>query len=1593
MARYHRTSRKSLAPFLATFCASLLTLSPVWADDTEIFFGDFNDSEVSPNVLFIVDTSGSMNNTVAGTGMTRMQNVQVALRTLLNNLNDVNVGMMRFSNPGGPVLYPVDYIDRNVNLSESGDALVTAAISDAADDVQELDIGFFNVVIDNRERLEMSRIVAGAITTTAQVSSSEDDAEEQIYDDRCSITGSPSLEMTHDDDSTENQAVGVRFTGLDIPANAIVTDAYITFVVRTVDAGGLAEVRISGETRDTGEFDDRGGTCSTGELDNISGRDHTTEFVDWDLDQNYAAEEFLNTPDLTDVVQEIIGDTNWVGDGSSEESDMVFMFELRPLTTATGRYDFYAWDEDTDKAPSITIEYYIDGSPPAEVDAITGLRFQSVNIPQGATITSATLDFTAAQGGSEATDIVIEGILEPSADTFDAGTAGGVSLRARTTASVDWTAVEEWTQADLTYSSPDISNVVEEIVGQAGWCGGNDLAFVLSGTGLRSAYAREAANGYQPVLSIEYDPESIDAGNSCAVATINKGIVSSSDDVEEDGSNALLNGNVLDFEGSNKVGMRFTEINIPKDATIISAYIQVTSDANDTGSADIDIRAEEIDDADTFTSSDGTVEDRDWSSAVTWSPVPDWDDNASQVSTDIGALVQDTVERDGWVLGNDMAFLLDHSSGSNRRGITYDNDPVNAPRLIINFQDDGAASIDARLVRDELLEVVDSLNTQGYTPVQDTLYEAALYYTGRNAEWGKQRGGPNDGGPHAYTRVSAAASMVPGTFAFDRPTGCSEDDLGDSDCAGETITGDATYETPIVDWCQATNHIIMLTDGQANRPHSETLIEDFIEDEFEQPGYTCDVEAGVSSSEICVKDLARFMYEEDVSDLRDNQRIVTHTIGFNFSSQWLEDVATAGGGQYREAQDAADLVGEIEQILAEVLKTNTSFVAPVAAINQFNRLNHRNEIYFAVFRPDERPSWPGNLKKYRLRTTDNVVIDYTSDDELDSLVAVSTDTGFFNDGARSDWTTNADAPDGRAVDQGGAASAVPAYGSRNVYTYYPGSTSINLSNTVNVVATTNNNLTKAMFGVSSFTDAEFEEHLEWVLGRDTEDEDDDSVTNENRYVVGDPLHSKPVAITYGGTEEEPDISIFFGTNAGLLHAIDAATGEEQFAFLPVELMGMQNTLRQNETAATHPYGVDGSITPWVRDVDADGVIEAADGDFVRLFFGLRRGGNKYYALDVTDRDNPEWMWEIVGGSGDFAELGQTWSRPVAGEILVESTEMDVLFFAGGYDTDQDDATTRQTDDIGRAIFIVDAATGDLVWSGGPSNSFTQEFTDMQYSIPSDLSVAVVQDEDEYDDLIFVGDMGGQLWRFDINNGETAENLITGGVIGDLGVAGGTNTEADNRRFYHAPDIALIQNPDGNPAQLMIVTIGSGFRASPLSTGTENRFFMIEQQDIYQKPTSYAKLTVSNLYNATDNDVGEGVEGAEAALASQQGWYFNLPNTGEKVLSTPLTFRNTVTFTTYQPSPNAVASRCIPAAGVSRFYQVNVLDSSPVNEWNDITGLTEGDRSTYLQSASIVDEPVIVCTGTGCDIFAGAEQPDVDTGSSSRIVKTFWRMDN
>ena len=269
--------------------------------------------------------------------------------------------------------------------------------------------------------------------------------------------------------------------------------------------------------------------------------------------------------------------------------------------------------------------------------------------------------------------------------------------------------------------------------------------------------------------------------------------------------------------------------------------------------------------------------------------------------------------------------------------------------------------------------------------------------------------------------------------------------------------------------------------------------------------------------------------------------------------------------------------------------------------------------------------------------------------------------------------------------------------------------------------------------------------------------------------MGDPIHGVPGIVTYGGTAANPDTVVFVPTNDGFLHAIvgqsatgplgTGAGGQELWAFIPPELLPRLQNLAKI-TAAPHTYGLDGDVRVLKYDANKDGIVNGSD--YVYLFFGMRMGGNHYYGLDVTDRNNPRLMWNI--GPAQLPGIGQTWSPPVIAKVTVtapanNNAQKYVLIFGGGYDINQDDAPNAySTDNEGNRVFMVDAETGNRLWYAGNNAGANLVLSTagkaMTNAIPSRVTVADIN-SDGFADRMYVGDMGGRLWRFDITNGQPA----------------------------------------------------------------------------------------------------------------------------------------------------------------------------------------------------------------------------------------------
>ena len=143
---------------------------------------------------------------------------------------------------------------------------------------------------------------------------------------------------------------------------------------------------------------------------------------------------------------------------------------------------------------------------PSRGNQITGIRFQNITIPRGAVIANASIRFKTSLddgGGSEPTSLTITGQDSDDAATFSI-VANNISVRPKTSAVVAWNSIPPWTIAGEIHDTPDLSTVLKEIVDRTGWVSGNDMVFIIEGTGRRPAYTYEESPALAPILNVTY---------------------------------------------------------------------------------------------------------------------------------------------------------------------------------------------------------------------------------------------------------------------------------------------------------------------------------------------------------------------------------------------------------------------------------------------------------------------------------------------------------------------------------------------------------------------------------------------------------------------------------------------------------------------------------------------------------------------------------------------------------------------------------------------------------------------------------------------------------------------------------------------------------------------------------------------------------------------------------------------------------------------------------------------------------------------------------------------------------------------------------
>ena len=740
---------------------------------------------------------------------------------------------------------------------------------------------------------------------------------------------------------------------------------------------------------------------------------------------------------------------------------------------------------------------------------------------------------------------------------------------------------------------------------------------------------------------------------------------------------------------------------------------------------------------------------------------------------------------------------------------------------------------------------------------------------------------------------------------------------------------------------------------------------------------------------------------------------VVDSSGLNTGNDWAKAGGTTAAFEWTD--DPTELIDDLKDIFSQIISVSTTFTAASVPVSVLNRAQVIDNVFIALFRadPDNKKRWPGNVKRLYLDTTEGLLKDASSPPKN----AVGAD-GRILHSALTYWTVAGSLPtadpanneidgkDGRAVQRGGAGQIIPGFisgtpglsnsdtGARTLY-YEPSSgTALPALNADDTTA----GVLQSDLGAADVATAKT--LIEYVRGLDVNDADSDTVTNEPRsWVLGDPLHSRPLPINYGAINGEsttvPDIRLLFGSNDGLLHMIrntvsGSPSGKETWAFMPREVMGIVSDLKSNPATKPHPYGVDGAPSAYYYDSNNDGKIEKTDanGDQVWVFFGLRRGGRGYYALDITDPDNPTFKWAITDDTdgdgvsdGDFAKLGYTFSQPRVGYMNWGLGKKPVVIFSGGYDTNKD--LTSTDDSYGNALYVVDADTGALVWKAvngttGPVSKTEYNHADLDDSIPSTVS-AIDTNSDGLLDRVYVGDTGGRVWRFDLAGTDRSNWKAT--VIASVGRHFDASTGND-RRFYHRPD--FIQYKDNSDYDAVV--IGSGNRAWPKSDmDTVNYLYVIKDRDTTSGTVAASTFNHDSFYDVTDNCLQDSsCTSSTAALTN--GWRLKFEEPGEKVLATPTTLAKKIFVTTYLPKGGPDAGTCAPKEGGGRLYALSLDDGTPVNDYNVENGdtLDKTDRYTELDSGGIPAEVVYVP-------FNRILKPDLsieDVGVSGRW-KTYW----
>jgi type IV pilus assembly protein PilY1 len=406
-------------------------------------------------------------------------------------------------------------------------------------------------------------------------------------------------------------------------------------------------------------------------------------------------------------------------------------------------------------------------------------------------------------------------------------------------------------------------------------------------------------------------------------------------------------------------------------------------------------------------------------------------------------------------------------------------------------------------------------------------------------------------------------------------------------------------------------------------------------------------------------------------------------------------------------------------------------------------------------------------------------------------------------------------------------------------------------------------------------------------------------------------------------------TVFAAANDGMLHAFDAATGEEIFAYAPRITMKKLHKQASTTYGTNHQFSVDGS--PEVADVKIGANWKTV------LVAGLNGGGRGYYALDVTDPRNPAALWElcadptVCSGINLDADIGLTFGSPQFGTWKDSAgVEHWVVFLTSGYNNVPDTDGVPGGDGKGY-LFVVDVATGRVLQKIGTGSGDT--------TTPSGFArITAISANPMTDPLVtyvYGGDNQGQMWRFDFTGGGAARvNLMA---------SAGSKQPITTR-----PDVTLCQvdtrAKDGSvtSAAEKVVVFGTGRLLAVEDVGNTDLQSVYALKDTtaladaldpkWRNSVNMAKQSLAKVAGSAGDSYT--ISGPEVDLSTQLGWFVDLnQNAGERVNLDPAIVSGSLTVVTNLPRSSSSCS----VGGTSNVYQLNVCTGRAIETTSDGVG--------------------------------------------------------